>query len=47
MIGGVPTDLIIDALDEDENIIQQKLQEIDVDIEQQKDLLNFESDEEL
>lgn len=46
MISGVPTDTIIDALDEDDNIIQQKLQEIIADIDQQKELLNFESEEE-
>ena len=45
-IGGVPTDNIIEVLDEEEDIIEKKLRDIDVKREPEKDILNVETDEE-
>jgi hypothetical protein len=45
-IGGVPTDNIIEALDEEEDIIARKLQEINEANDPEKDILNVDTDEE-
>ena len=45
-IGGVPTDNIIEVLDEEEDIIESKLDEINEAKDPEKDILNVETDEE-
>ena len=45
-IGGVPTDNIIEVLDEEEEVIEKKLRDINVNKEPEKDILNVETDEE-
>ena len=48
-IGGVPTDNIIEALDEEEDFIEKKLQDINEAVDPEKDALNLgdESDDDL
>lgn len=45
-IGGVPTDNIIEVLDEEEEVIESKLQEINEAKDPEKDILNVDTDEE-
>ena len=45
-IGGVPTGNIIEVLDEDEDVIEKRLRDINVNKEAEKDMLNVETDEE-
>lgn len=45
-IGGVPTDNIIAVLDEEEEVIEKRLKDINVNKEPEKDMLNVETDEE-
>lgn len=45
-IGGVPTDNIIEVLDEEEDVIESKLQEINEAKDPEKDILNVDTDEE-
>lgn len=44
-IGGVPTDNILDVLDEDEEVLENKLKDINEAEEPDKDILNLNSDE--
>ena len=46
MIGGIPTDNIIDVLDEEEDVIASKLQDINEAEEPEKDFLIIDSDDE-
>ena len=45
-IGGVPTDNIIEVLDEEEEVIERKLWEINEATDPEKDILNVDTDEE-
>lgn len=45
-IGGVPTDNIIEVLDEEEEIIENKLREINEATDPEKEILNVDTDEE-
>ena len=45
-IGGVPTDNIIEVLDEEEDIIENKLREINEATDPEKEILNVDTDEE-
>lgn len=45
-IGGVPTDNIIEVLDEDEDMIERRLNEINEDKEPERDMINLDTDEE-
>lgn len=45
-IGGVPTDNIIELLDEEEEVIESKLREINEATDPEKDILNVDTDEE-
>lgn len=45
-IGGVPTDNIIEVLDEDEEVIESRLREINEAKEPERDMLNIDTDEE-
>ena len=45
-IGGVPTDNIIEVLDEDEAVIESRLREINEAKEPERDMLNIDTDEE-
>lgn len=44
-IGGVPTDNIIEILDEEEDIIERRLLDINEENEPEREVLNMESDD--